>query len=241
MRKSEFLIRLSKRLILHNFEVITMIFKHDSGKKNICLALALSLGALALTGTPAHAEKSVVDIINAATMKDKAVDPDTMDETDPPLRLTPDKSEILHLDKPAESVIIGNPDNVSILAESAKLLVVVPKAAGASYFTVLGQDGEILMQRHVIVASPKEDYVRIRKTCDSKTLDGNSVEHCKSTNVYYCPDMCHNIGAEDEKDTSSSPQTTSSGNSGSSNANNGNNNTIPPQPIQGVSTRGTVE
>ncbi|MBK7361953.1 MAG: hypothetical protein IPJ01_06550 [Micavibrio sp.] len=48
------------------------------------------------------------------------------------------------------------------------------------------------MQRHVIVASPKEKYVRIRKSCASS-------KGCQPTQVYYCPDMCHEIILNDKQ------------------------------------------
>ena len=60
------------------------------------------------------------------------------------------------------------------------------------------------MQRHVIVASPKQDYVRIKRTCQD--------EECQSTSVFYCPDMCHEIGLGGQEDES--------GQSGASAANN---------------------
>lgn len=44
------------------------------------------------------------------------------------------------------------------------------------------------MQRHVIVASPKEKYMRIRRSCA-----GSDDDTCQSTSVFYCPDMCHEI------------------------------------------------
>ncbi|MGH1399409.1 MAG: pilus assembly protein N-terminal domain-containing protein [Alphaproteobacteria bacterium] len=108
-------------------------------------------------------------------------------DTHPPIKLTPDKSELIRLDKKAGSVIIGNPEHISILAENAKTLVLVPGAAGATHITILDQDSNILMRRHVIVAQPKERYIRIRKPCrgDDKT--------CEPTRVYFCPDMCHEI------------------------------------------------
>lgn len=113
--------------------------------------------------------------------------------THPPLKLTPDKSSILMLERSAGSIVIGNPAHLNILADSAKRLIVVPRAPGASFFTVLDKDGGLLMQRHVIVASPKEKYLRVRNTCAAG-------EDCQATNVYYCPDMCHEIITPDTSD-----------------------------------------
>ena len=48
--------------------------------------------------------------------------------------------------------------------------------------------GNVVMQRHVIVASPKEKYVRVRRSC--ATAEN---KNCQTTQVFYCPDMCHEI------------------------------------------------
>lgn len=113
-------------------------------------------------------------------------------ETHPPLRLTPDKSEILNVDNTIERVIIGNEQHVNIFLDTAKRIIIVPRAPGATHFTLMGKDGKIVMQRHVIVAGPKQDYVRIRRSC-GLSAGGD----CEPTRVYYCPGMCHEIGLSD--------------------------------------------
>lgn len=107
--------------------------------------------------------------------------------THPPLRLTPDKSELVRLPRGAASVIVGNPAHISVLAENANTLVIVPLAPGASHFTALDNKGNVIIQQHVIVASPQRDYVRVRRTCS------RGDDSCQATSVYYCPDMCHEI------------------------------------------------
>ena len=75
----------------------------------------------------------------------------------PAIRLTPDKSEIIRLPRDATTVLVGNPNHLSILAESSTMLVLIPKAPGASHFTVLDINGDIIMQRHAIISIPKEN------------------------------------------------------------------------------------
>lgn len=174
-----------------------MACKKNLLKSAYVLALIFSYGLFAPSLSGAQ-DKALVDIISAATAQPSADAQPKGEDTHPPLNVTPDKSEIIKLDADAASVIVGNPDHISVLAESERLLVVVPKAVGATYFTVLDSDGAVLMQRHVIVGSPKDNYVRVKKTCQS-TGDANKAQGgCKPTNVYYCPDMCHNIGAQAE-------------------------------------------
>lgn len=137
--------------------------------------------------------------------------------THPILRLTPDKSELIRLDEEAASIIVGNPAHINVIADSSKTLVIVPRLPGATHFTVLGKKGQIIIQRHVIVASPKEDYVRIKRTCaeDSDT--------CKNTSMFYCPDMCHEIQLEGQtKDGTTQANGTSDGNAGNAEPPSGN-------------------
>lgn len=155
-----------------------------------------------------------VDILPAATAQEQGMEFDADAHTHPALKLTPDKSELLRLDQPAGSIIIGNPNHISILADTADTLVLVPRAPGATHFIVLGKDGTVLMQRHVIVASPQQKYVRVRRSCA-----GSDDDTCQSTSVFYCPDMCHEIilgGVESSDDAAAAAEAASgSGNSSS--------------------------
>lgn len=117
--------------------------------------------------------------------------------------LTPDRSELVRLEQEATSIIIGNPLHLSVLADNSKTLVLVPKRPGSTFITVLDKDSNVIMQRHVIVAAPKDkQYIRVRKACAM-----SDDEKCQSTDVYYCPDTCHSIGIAEEGDTSDGEST----------------------------------
>lgn len=105
--------------------------------------------------------------------------------THPVLRLTQDKSQLIKLPQEAASVIVGNPSHVSVLLDTPDTLVVVPRMAGASHFSVVGKDGSIIMQRHVIVGAATENYVRIRRSCNANS------RNCEAMSTYFCPDTCH--------------------------------------------------
>lgn len=112
-------------------------------------------------------------------------------ETHPAMKMTPDKSELVRLPREASSVIIGSQDHIGVVLDTPKLAVVIPRTPGATYFTILDKDGEVIMQRHVIVAAPKKNYVRVRRSCGNAP-QGSS---CQPTSVYFCPDMCHEVGS----------------------------------------------
>ncbi len=145
------------------------------------LILALVM-ALTVTGNALCAQAE--DLIPPVTQPAENAEVAT---THPMLRLTPEKSELVRLDRNAISVIVGNPAHLSVLLDTPNTLVLVPRVAGATHFTVLDAAGEIVMQRHVVVASPKKNYVRVRRSC------ANGAEGCRATSVYFCPDICHEI------------------------------------------------
>ncbi|MAE50983.1 MAG: hypothetical protein CMH27_04160 [Micavibrio sp.] len=177
------------------------------------------------TGTKPPAFAALDIPVSKAPDKDAAFNNDEI--THPPLRLTPDKSSIVTLERSAGSIIVGNPAHVNILADSANRLIVVPRAPGASFFTVLDKDGQLLMQRHVIIASPKEKYLRVRNTCSSGT-------DCQPTSVYYCPDMCHEIITTETQDQQSGDAAAAAADSGASDVYGvaGDNASQPPPPEQ---------
>ena len=173
-----------------------------------CMTLAISAFAI-----PAIAQDSVtmpeskgLDIpVTSAKSESTPILTDQV--THPPLRLTPDKSEIINLNTAAGSIIIGNPAHFNILADSGTRLIIAPRAPGASFFTVLDKDGKIIMQRHVIVGSATENYIRVRRNC----MDGAD---CGTTSVYYCPDMCHEIQESTSTGSSGQAEIQNSGNTG---------------------------
>lgn len=141
--------------------------------------------AASLAGPAAQAQDSGLFPPPAQAENNTALTP--IDITHPPLRLTPDRSEIVDLPEPIGRIIVGNDANANILMDNAQRIVVVPRAIGATFFTILDQDGQVIMQRHVIVGSPRENYVRVRRSCSAGS-DG-----CNPIETFYCADMCHMI------------------------------------------------
>lgn len=179
-------------------------------KQNTLLLTAIMLGS-ALFGPAALAAPETTppsgDLMPPVSAP-AAVPPgsDLDGETHPTLKLTPDKSELVRLDREAASVMVGNPTQIAVMLDSPRLAVVIPRAPGATYFTVLDKDGNVIMQRHVIVASPKKNYVRVRRSC----ANAGQGTDCQPTSVYFCPDMCHEVstaaGGDDQNASSGSAE-----------------------------------
>lgn len=167
-------------------------------KRNIYLFFGLLACATIFMYSFAYAEETmdkggIFDIAPAAAGSTDKIETDM---THPVLNLTPDKSELIKLDQEAASVLVGNPNHLSVMLDTPDTLVVVPRTPGASYFTVVGKDGSILMQRHVVVGTQQENYVRIRRSCGA-----NTGRDCQETSVYFCPDMCHEVSLDQQTGT----------------------------------------
>ena len=87
---------------------------------------------------------------------------------------------------------------------SVSVITPVPRQPGATSLTLLNGENKVIMQRHVIVASPKEQYIRVRRSC----INGGN--DCAPTRVYYCPDMCHEVQIMAGQGGASTPTTISS-------------------------------
>lgn len=106
------------------------------------------------------------------------------------IHISPSKSEVIRLDQDAASVIVSNPAHAAIMLDSPRVLIVLPKAPGATSFTVLDSSGKTIMEKKVIVSSGREPYVRIRKVCSGGQAG------CASNSYYYCPDGCYEVSTD---------------------------------------------
>jgi len=107
---------------------------------------------------------------------------------DAPLRLTPDRAQTLQLDQDAVSVVVTNPAHASVLLDTPRTLVIMPRTPGSTSFTVLDGKGGIVLQKTVIVATAAEaNYVRIRRMCSPND------NTCVPAAYYYCPDGCYEV------------------------------------------------
>lgn len=148
---------------------------------------------------PAETTSSdIVPSMGNHMMGDSALTKQDSDEA-PPLRITSDKAEVIQLDRDAVNIVVGSDKNLRVVPDTNRTLILIPKQPGSTYFKALDNQGKVIMQRHVIVGSPKNEYIRIRRACV------NGADGCKEYSVYYCPDMCHEVSvSQDEKQSSPS-------------------------------------
>ncbi len=168
------------------------------------LSLIASLGLIAPFGFLSAPIAQAADIIPAKTLTAgaanvEAVTPDLPQAAAyPMIRITPDKLELVHFDQDAVSVLVGNSKHLNVVLDTPRTAVLVPREPGSTSFTALNAKGEIIMERHVIIASPKKDYVRVRRSC----ANAESGKSCQEYSVFFCPDMCHKVAVQQDVDAS---------------------------------------
>ncbi len=151
--------------------------------KNI---LAAAAGLALLAALPAHAASALVKPPQA--MPPAAMNTQPIADT-APLRLTSNKNELVRLNEDAVSVIVNNPDHASVMLDSARLLIIAPRAPGTTSFTVLNAAGQVILQRDIIVsnANAAKKYVRVRRICSGQDAT------CVPAAYFYCPDGCYEV------------------------------------------------
>ena len=183
------------------------IIKH---KYTALRGLSLSIGMIVLAGFSlllttsntlagsgeklANPAMDMPAVVTQSSTNAVADSPATKKVTHNPIRLSPDDTKLIRLNKDAGMVVVGNPEHANVVADSARTLIVIPRRPGATYFTVMDRTGDILMHRLVIIAGPEEQYIRVKNTCR-----GSNDKNCKSNSVYYCPDTCHEIFLSSEE------------------------------------------
>jgi len=103
-----------------------------------------------------------------------------------PLEITMDQTRLVRLHQDAASVIVANPEHVSVSLDNPRLLMLTPHQAGATSMIVLDAAGKTILERDIIITNVQQNYVRIRRMCTGN--DG-----CAAKSYAYCPDGCYEV------------------------------------------------
>jgi hypothetical protein len=150
----------------------------------------LMLAAAVLAASPARAGGMPEPITDSSAGPSSAVSAAAQTD-DGIIRLTPDKTRLLHIDQDAASVVVTNPAHAAVLLDSPRTLLLMPRAPGTTAFTVLDAKGKVILERNIVVtgAEQKKNYVRIRRSCGGQSGGGD----CTPSAYYYCPDGCYEV------------------------------------------------
>ncbi|GGD05370.1 pilus assembly protein N-terminal domain-containing protein [Aureimonas glaciei] len=86
------------------------------------------------------------------------------------LQVSVDHARILKIDRPAASVIIGNPSIVDITVHDSHTLVLTGRSYGITNIVVLDSDGGSIIDEEVAVRSFEKGTVRIYRQAERTTL-----------------------------------------------------------------------
>jgi len=114
------------------------------------------------------------------------------------IRISPNQPKIIHLKENAVSVIISNPTHATVILDTPRILIIIPREPGATAFTVLNAKGNIIIEKNILVSARANEHVRIRRICSG---DDNS---CVSQEVFYCPNGCYAVSTQSSGATSTS-------------------------------------
>ncbi len=213
MKKPHFLIAAALVCILGLPLLVHGMYKGDQAPAatlglNTVEPAAGEVAAGSVTDTPAAktaipVETTTEDIVPSLRDKElSAVSPVNSEDGNAaeitPLRISPDKPEVIQLDREAVNILVGSEQHLRVVPDTNRTIVLIPKQPGSTYFKALDAEGKVIMQRHVIIGAPKSNYIRIRRACPTGDSD------CKPYSIYYCPDMCHEVSVAGQK-TGSSP------------------------------------
>ena len=110
-----------------------------------------------------------------------------------PIRVAPNQSEIIKLERDAVSIVVANPEHARVLLDNPRTLIIVPNLPGATSFKVMDHAGELILEKDIIVSQPAKEYMRIRRLC------ANGERSCTQNQaVYYCPDGCYEVRTPSE-------------------------------------------
>lgn len=194
-------------LLLSNKVEIVMIFNMLRG---VCLIAFGFVMFVVSAAQPAHAGEKMIAITDDVSSGMGVIETSADDDV---IEMVTDRPMVLKLDKDVSNILIGNDLYLNILPDSRRTLILMPVQPGATFFRAIDSDGNTIIEKRVIVAAKKRNYIRVKQAC------GEDDELCSFQSIYYCPDMCHTvydysnnerintnekIRSEDDKDSESS-------------------------------------
>lgn len=131
----------------------------------------LVVAALCIFGSFAQAKSADVD----AAIEDSVV-------------VTVDRAKVFRISSPARTIIIGNPSIADATIEDERTLVLTGRSFGVTNLIILGENGDPIVDRTLVVRGHETNTVRIYKRASRET--------------YACAPVCEptlTIGDNDEK------------------------------------------
>ena len=81
-----------------------------------------------------------------------------------------DQTTMLRLERPAADIVIGNPSIADVSVQTGTVLVLTGKSFGETNLIVLDAQGQVIVNRRVVVAEPLGGYVTVYRGTSRETL-----------------------------------------------------------------------
>lgn len=119
--------------------------------KRICRAMLIAVAML--TAAPASASETIRVVINQA--------------------------KIVKLARPADTIVIGNPNIADASVQDASTIVLTGKGFGVTNLVILDRDGMPIVDEQIVVSRSVADSVRVYRRANVQTL--SCTPYCESS------------------------------------------------------------
>src|ERR1043166_7900562 len=80
-----------------------------------------------------------------------------------PIAVNIDQAKLIRLPDRAATIVIGNPLVADITLQPGSIIIVTGKSYGATNFVAMDRNGEVLLERIIVVESPADPIVTVSK------------------------------------------------------------------------------
>lgn len=96
-----------------------------------------------------------------------------------PIQVVINQAKIVKLARPADTIVIGNPEIADASVQDASTIVLTGRGFGVTNMVILDQDGVPIVDEQIVVARQTANSVRIYRRSDIQTL--SCTPYCESS------------------------------------------------------------
>ena len=89
------------------------------------------------------------------------------------------QAKIVKLTRPADTIIIGNPEIADASVQDSRTIVLTGKGFGVTNMVILDVDGKPIVDKQVVVSRQTSEYVRVYRRANIQTL--SCTPYCESS------------------------------------------------------------
>lgn len=97
----------------------------------------------------------------------------TAAEAAEPISVMIDRAKVMHIARPADTVILGNPAIADAVIQDSQTLIITGRSFGSTNLIVLDANGQPIADELLTVQAPGDSIVTVYKRADRETLSCN--------------------------------------------------------------------